>query len=72
MGSRALTGRAAAGYFSPMSQAESAAEPAERITFWPLTDVGRVRDHNEDSFLVDKKLNQEGITRRGTLFCGLF
>ena len=57
MGSRALTGRAAAGYFSPMSQAESAAEPAERITFWPLTDVGRVRDHNEDSFLVDKKLN---------------
>ncbi len=25
--------------------------------FWPLTDVGRVRDHNEDSFLVDKKLN---------------
>ncbi len=25
--------------------------------FWPATDVGRVRDHNEDSFLVDKKLN---------------
>lgn len=24
---------------------------------WPATDVGRVRDHNEDSFLVDKKLN---------------
>jgi len=27
------------------------------IRFWPATDVGRVRDHNEDSFLVDKKLN---------------
>ena len=27
------------------------------ILFWPGTDVGRVRDHNEDSFLVDKKLN---------------
>jgi PPM family protein phosphatase len=26
------------------------------IRFWPATDVGRVRDHNEDSFLVDKKL----------------
>src|SRR5687768_6128001 len=27
------------------------------VRFWPATDVGRVRDHNEDSFLVDKKLN---------------
>ena len=27
------------------------------IRFWPATDVGRVRDCNEDSFLVDKKLN---------------
>lgn len=27
------------------------------IRFWPATHVGRVRDHNEDSFLVDKKLN---------------
>ena len=27
------------------------------LRFWPLTDVGRVRDVNEDSFLVDKKLN---------------
>jgi serine/threonine protein phosphatase PrpC/CRP-like cAMP-binding protein len=26
------------------------------IRFWPGTDVGRVRDHNEDAFLVDKKL----------------
>lgn len=26
------------------------------LSFWPLTDVGRVRDHNEDAFLVDKKL----------------
>jgi serine/threonine protein phosphatase PrpC/CRP-like cAMP-binding protein len=33
----------------------SAEQP--RIAFWPVTDVGRVRDHNEDSFLVDKKLN---------------
>jgi len=27
------------------------------IRFWPATDVGRVRDHNEDAYLVDKKLN---------------
>ncbi len=27
------------------------------LRFWPATDVGKVRDHNEDSFLVDKKLN---------------
>ena len=27
------------------------------LRFWPVTDVGRVRDGNEDSFLVDKKLN---------------
>jgi len=30
---------------------------ASGMGFWPLTDVGRVRDHNEDSFLVDKKLD---------------
>ena len=29
----------------------------QALSFWPVTDVGRVRDHNEDSFLVDKKLN---------------
>lgn len=34
--------------------AESTAPPP--LSFWPVTDVGRVRDHNEDSFLVDKKL----------------
>ncbi len=28
-----------------------------RIRFWAATDVGRVRDHNEDNFLVDRKLN---------------
>jgi len=27
------------------------------LRFWPVTDVGRVRDGNEDSFLVDKKLS---------------
>ena len=27
------------------------------VRFWPATDVGRVREANEDSFLVDKKLN---------------
>jgi PPM family protein phosphatase len=27
------------------------------LRFWPATDVGKVRKHNEDSFLVDKKLN---------------
>ena len=26
------------------------------LRFWAATDVGRVRDHNEDNFLVDKKL----------------
>lgn len=34
-----------------------AVEASGGIRFWPATDVGRVRDHNEDSFLVDKKLN---------------
>jgi serine/threonine protein phosphatase PrpC/CRP-like cAMP-binding protein len=27
------------------------------VQFWADTDVGRARDHNEDNFLVDKKLN---------------
>lgn len=26
------------------------------LEFWAATDVGRVRDHNEDNFLVDKRL----------------
>jgi serine/threonine protein phosphatase PrpC/CRP-like cAMP-binding protein len=30
--------------------------PSNEITFTALTDVGRQRDHNEDNFLVDKKL----------------
>jgi len=30
---------------------------ANGLRFWPATDVGRVRDHNEDAFLVDKRLN---------------
>ena len=30
----------------------------EALKFWPATDVGRVREHNEDSFLVDKKLKR--------------
>jgi serine/threonine protein phosphatase PrpC len=29
----------------------------ENIHFWAATDVGRVRDHNEDNFLVDKNLS---------------
>jgi serine/threonine protein phosphatase PrpC len=29
---------------------------SESIRFYAATDVGRVRDHNEDNFLVDKKL----------------
>lgn len=28
-----------------------------KIQFWARTDVGRKRSHNEDNFLVDKKLN---------------
>jgi serine/threonine protein phosphatase PrpC len=27
------------------------------LRYWPLTDVGRLRDGNEDSFLVDPRLN---------------
>lgn len=27
------------------------------LTFWAATDVGKTRDHNEDNFLVDKKLS---------------
>src|SRR5262245_59860343 len=27
------------------------------LRYWPLTDVGRVRDGNEDSFLVDERLH---------------
>ncbi|MCB9544605.1 MAG: Stp1/IreP family PP2C-type Ser/Thr phosphatase [Myxococcales bacterium] len=34
----------------------SANRPLE-IRFWAATDTGRTRDHNEDNFLVDKKLN---------------
>ena len=34
-----------------------AVEATGGLRSWPATDVGRVRDHNEDSFLVDKKLN---------------
>lgn len=32
------------------------ADASSPVSFWPITDVGRVRDANEDSFLVDKKL----------------
>ncbi len=28
-----------------------------QLRFWPLTDVGRVRSGNEDSFLIDDRLN---------------
>ncbi len=30
---------------------------SSQLRFWPASHVGRVRDHNEDAFLVDKKLN---------------
>ena len=40
-----------------MSAPTPEATPPAAVQFWPMTDVGRVRDHNEDSFLVDKKLN---------------
>src|SRR4051794_19350444 len=29
---------------------------SENIRFYAATDIGRVRDHNEDNYLVDKKL----------------
>ena len=29
----------------------------EQVTSWAATDIGRVRDHNEDNFLVDRTLN---------------
>ena len=53
----ALTNLTRTRYGSEMSATEGAAPAAESLAFWPVTDVGRVRDHNEDSFLVDKKLN---------------
>ena len=28
-----------------------------QVSYWPLTDVGKVRVHNEDAFLVDEKIN---------------
>jgi len=34
----------------------TASQTPELLSFWPVTDVGRVRNGNEDSFLVDKKL----------------
>ncbi len=40
----------------PPSSESPLPEGQDPIRFWPLTDVGRVRDHNEDSFLVDKKM----------------
>lgn len=30
--------------------------PDEPVAFWAATDVGRVRDHNEDNFLADRNL----------------
>lgn len=36
--------------------ADRATQPVGALRFWPLTDVGRVRDGNEDSFLVDDRL----------------
>src|SRR5204863_9509327 len=33
------------------------AEDAMELSFWAATDVGRKREHNEDNFLVDKKLS---------------
>lgn len=32
-------------------------QTGESISFWAQTDVGKVRDHNEDNFLVDKSLH---------------
>lgn len=29
---------------------------SENIRFYAATDVGRLRDHNEDNFLIDNKL----------------
>jgi PPM family protein phosphatase len=34
----------------------SAPSPAGAPRYWPLTDVGRLRDGNEDSFLVDPRM----------------
>src|SRR5580765_8132573 len=31
--------------------------PNDALRFYAATDVGKVRDHNEDNFLVDKKLS---------------
>ncbi len=38
-------------------QNTSATSQTDTIRFYAATDVGKVRDHNEDNFLVDKKLS---------------
>ena len=38
-------------------QNASATSHTDTIRFYAATDVGKVRDHNEDNFLVDKKLS---------------
>ncbi|MCS6856334.1 MAG: Stp1/IreP family PP2C-type Ser/Thr phosphatase [Sandaracinaceae bacterium] len=38
------------------TRAQTSSITRDGIRFWPVTDVGRVRTHNEDAFLVDKKL----------------
>ena len=35
----------------------TAMSQTDTIRFYAATDVGKVRDHNEDNFLVDKKLS---------------
>ena len=30
---------------------------SEKVQYFARTDVGRLRDHNEDNYLVDKKLS---------------
>ena len=39
------------------AQNATATSQTDTIRFYAATDVGKVRDHNEDNFLVDKKLS---------------
>ena len=49
---------------------ENSEKTLMELSYWAATDVGKKREHNEDSFLVDKKLSlfvvADGMGRAST------